>query len=170
MAPAHEAVADRARRFRWHLVAALAAFALLLVAQGGVAYAYFSTTATASGAGAVAAPVGLSVQAATSTGTLYPGTTGTVAFTVTNPNPFAVEVTAVTAASVSSSSTATCPATDVTVAEATPLTFPPFTIPARTTSGTESLGDLVRLAADAPSACQGAMFTIHIELSAVAAS
>lgn len=169
MAPAHEAAADRARRFRWHLVAALAALALLLVAQGGVAYAYFSATATTNGAGAVAAPVGLAVQAATGSSPLYPGTTGTVTFTVTNPNPFAVEVTALTAASVSGSSTATCPATDLTVAEATPLTFHPLAVPARATSGTESLGGLVRLAADAPSACQGATFTIHLELSAVAA-
>ena len=160
---------DCTRRLRRYLVAALAALALLLAAQGGVAYAYFAATAKGSGAAAVGAPVDLSVEAAAGTATIYPGTSGAVTFTVTNPNAFAVDVRMLTAATVSGSSAATCPVADLTVTATPPLAIPAFTVPPKETSGTESLSGLVQLATDAPSACQGAMFTVHLELSAVTA-
>jgi hypothetical protein len=59
--------------------------AALVVAVAGGAYAYFTTTGTGTGTAAVGSSSTVTLHA-TVTGSLYPGTSSPVAFTVDNPS------------------------------------------------------------------------------------
>ena len=108
-----------------------------------------------------------SPTAATGTADLYPGFTGgDVYFTITNPNPFPVEFTAMTAGTVVSSDPVNCPAANISVAGATGLSI---TVPANTTSSTQSIADVVTMVLAAPNGCQGVSFTIPLQLAGIQA-
>jgi hypothetical protein len=105
----------------------------------------------------------LTVTAATGAADLYPGFTGgDVFFTITNPNPYPVTFTSMTAGTVTSSNPAACPSTNVSVANASGLSL---AAAASSTSGTQSIANVVTMAAGAPDGCQGATFTINLTLS-----
>jgi hypothetical protein len=59
--------------------------AALVVAVAGAAFAYFTTTGTGTGTAAVGSSSALTLHA-TVTGSLYPGTSSPVTFTVDNPS------------------------------------------------------------------------------------
>lgn len=68
---------------RSKLLAALSGVAVLAVA--GIAFAYFSTSGSGTGSATVGTSSPLTIHG-TSAGTLYPGTTSSVSFTVDNPS------------------------------------------------------------------------------------
>ena len=145
---------------------ALASLALVgLVATGGTAYAFWTATGTGSGTAAagVAQPLTTS-PLAVSTGLLYPGATGDVRIQVDNPNPFPVTVTDVvgTGAITSDKGGACDGATGVTFSD---VTGAALAVPAGG-SATFTLADAVTMDNSSDDSCQGATFTIGVDLTA----
>ena len=118
----------------------------LLLTGGGVAVASWTATGTGQGSARAASVTGLVVGAGSPVGALYPlpagttpatgygsGTVGSVATTVTNPNPFPVTITSATLGSVTTNPLTgrTCAAGNVlpTTTAPIPLT-PPVTLAA----------------------------------------
>ncbi len=142
-------------------VAALVAVAV--VGISGVAYGLWSAAGSGSGQARALTAQSITVTAATGAADLFPGTTqGDVFFTLTNPNPYPVTFTSMTAGAVTSSDTVNCPSANVTVANATGLSI---TVAANATSTTQSISDVVSMAAAAPDGCQGQTFTIVMTLA-----
>src|ERR1700741_5138606 len=109
---------------------------------------------------------------ASTTATLYPGATGDVTLTIDNPNPFPVRVTGVsldgTAANITpDAGHASCAPTGVSFVDQTGLTID---VPARSggTNGTATptLTGAVAMSNASANGCQGAVFTIPVELTA----
>ena len=171
----HAAARRPARRpgLRAVLVPLVAVPALL--GLGTTAHAYWS--AAGAGAGQVgtqtAVPLALTAASAVSDA-LHPGATGDLAFSVANPNAYAVSLTTLTAATVTSSDGAGCPgATSLllpgpvtTALAADGYQLPtPITVPAGHPATAASLPDLVTLSPTAPDACQGVTFTVTLAFS-----
>ncbi len=133
-----------------------------VLAGGAVAYAAWSVTATGSSQAASAAAVSATVTAASGSPDLYPGASGAVYFTVTNPNNFPVTFSSATFGAVVSSDETACPAANVTATNQTSLSI---RVPANTTSGTLSLSAAVTMAATAPDGCQNKTFTLPTTLA-----
>jgi len=130
---------------------------------GGIAAALWSANGSGPGQAKALSAQSLTVTAATGAADLYPGFTGgDVFFTITNPNPYPVTFTSMTAGTVTSSNPAACPSTNVSVANASGLSL---AAAASSTSGTQSIANVVTMAAGAPDGCQGATFTINLTLS-----
>jgi hypothetical protein len=130
---------------------------------GGIAVAAWSTDGAGPGeARALSAQV-LTVTAATGIADLYPGfADGDVHFSVANANPYAVRLTAMTPGTVTSSIPG-CAASNVTVdAVASGLSL---VVPAGGSFGPTTIPDVVSMAAGAPDACQGAVFTVELTLT-----
>jgi hypothetical protein len=133
-----------------------------LALGGGAAWALWS--ASGSGAGRATALTAQSITATAVTGTasLYPGATdGDLFFTLTNPNPYPVLLTAMTPGTITTSNPA-CAISNVSVIGATGLTL---NVAAGATSGTLSINNVVSMVAAAPDACQGVSFTINMTLT-----
>jgi hypothetical protein len=147
------------RKHKFGIAGILAA----LLLGGGVAVALWSTTGIGTGSAKADTVQTATVTAATGTADLYPGFNGgDVYFTITNPNPFPVEFTSMTAGTVVSSDPVNCPASNVTVTGATGLSL---TVPANTTSATQSIADVVTMVLAAPNGCQGVSFSIALQLA-----
>lgn len=141
---------------------ATVAVATTLVAGGGVAWALWSASGTGSGAATALTAQSITVTAAAGPASLYPGATdGDVTFTLTNPNPYPVQMTAMTPGAITSSNPA-CAVSNVSVAPATGLALD---VGANSTSGTLTIPNVVSMAAAAPDACQGVTFTIALTLT-----
>ena len=137
---------------------------LCLAGAGGVAYAFWSATGTGSGTVSSASAMPLAVTAAASPVTeLFPGRTVDLAFRVTNPNGYRVQLTALSAAAVTSSDRLACPDANIALAAAGPLPAPLEVAPGATVSGT--VPGLVTMVAAAPDGCQGKTFTVDLALS-----
>lgn len=135
----------------------------VIVTGGGIAAALWSANGSGPGQAKALSAQSLTVTAATGAADLYPGFTGgDVFFTITNPNPYPVTFTSMTAGTVTSSNPAACPSTNVSVANASGLSL---AAAASSTSGTQSIANVVTMAAGAPDGCQGATFTINLTLS-----
>lgn len=131
----------------------------------GVAFAAWTATGTGSGtAKAVSATASAVTTDSGATASLYPGFSGgDLYFKVDNPNPYAVQFTSMTAGSVTSSDQTNCPASNVTVSNASGLTI---NVPADTsTPVAKSITDVVSMASNAPDGCKGVTFTIGVTLS-----
>jgi hypothetical protein len=129
----------------------------------GAAVAMWTTTGTGSGNAKALSAVSITVTAATGAADLYPGfTQGDVFFTSANPNPYPVTFTSMTSGAVTSSDQTNCPASNVTVANATGLSL---LVPAGATTQAGSIANVVTMAAGAPDGCQGVVFTIGLTLS-----
>lgn len=144
----------------------LAAVAALVVT--GILLAAWSTSGSGNGYAKAGTASALTVNdaSASTTADLYPGANGTVKLSVTNPNPFAVRITAVTkqaAGTITSDKGAACNAsTGVTFNNQTGLTLD---LAANTTS-TFSLANAVSMSNASDNSCQGAVFTIPVDVTA----
>jgi hypothetical protein len=162
------------RHFKSHTkkAAVLGATLLALVAVGLV-YAAWIT----SGSGSVYAKAGTSQAlstldaSASTTATLYPGSTGDVVLKVSNPNAFPVRVTGVSLNGTNASIAADaghsgCTTTGVSFTNATGLTVD---VPAKAgaTNGSveATLSGAAAMSNASVDACQGATFTIPVTLT-----
>jgi hypothetical protein len=149
---------------------------LLLVVAGvavviasGVAIAAWSTSTSgnAYSKGATASPLTLSDASASTTGDLYPGANGTLKLKVANPNSFPVRITAVTltAGATISSNVAGCNSggTGVTLPDQTGLALD---LSANAAATTFSIAGAVHMSNSSDTACQGAVFTIPVDVTA----
>jgi hypothetical protein len=136
-----------------------------VILTAGIAFAAW--TAGGSGNGyAKAATVGAltTVDAsASTTAQLYPGGTGDVKITISNPNAFPVTVTGVSGSgTITSNAGATCTnATGVTFTDTTGLTD----VAAASTTTTITLTNKASMSSSSNNACQGAIFTIPVTLT-----
>jgi hypothetical protein len=106
----------------------------------------------------------LSDASASTTADLYPGATGSVKLKVTNPNPFPVRITAVAkqASAISSDKGAACDAsTGVTFSDQTGLALD---VAAGATT-TLTLANAISMSNASDNSCQGAVFTIPVNVT-----
>ena len=144
-----------------------------------------SWTATGTGSAQAASVSGLVVSAGTPLGALYPlpadstpatgygsGTVGSVATTVTNPNPFPVTITSATVGSVTASPVGgrTCAAGNVlpTTTAPIPLT-PPVTLAADSAPTPVTVPGALYMIATAEDGCQGASFSVPVTVTGASA-
>lgn len=153
-----------ARRMKRRLVVALVAAVGVVVLASGSAFAYFTASGTKTGNATVGTDVIVTVTAATAANDLFPGTSGTVRFTLKNTNSFTTNFTSVTGASVTSGNPGGCPASNIIVATL-PLTITKITVAAGQTTGTQTISTLISMSSTAPNACQGVAFTVSLTLS-----
>ncbi|MCA1843236.1 MAG: hypothetical protein LC792_08615 [Actinobacteria bacterium] len=147
----------------WKKIAAALVIAGGGLTAAGTAYALWSSTGTGSGRAATLSAQTLTVTAVTGTADLYPGASGKLSFTLTNPNPYPVTFTAMTPGTITSSNPAQCPASNLTVA-----TFPSglsLTVAANATSSTLSIPAAATLALAAPDGCQNKTFDVALTLT-----
>lgn len=150
----------RIRHTRKIVISAVAVFVGLGI---GVAAALWSSTGTGAGRAEARTAVNVTVTAATGTADLYPGfADGDLYFTLTNTNPYPITFTAADAGAITSSNPTGCPASLVTVDDASGLALE---VDAADTSATESIADVVSLSSTAPDACQGVSFSIALTLT-----
>ena len=150
---------------RSHLVAALVA--VTVVAAGA---ATFGSWAVGSDAGngyakaVTAQNLALSDASGSTVADLYPGGTGNVKVTVTNPNAFAVTVTGVSGAgTITSDKGSACnAATGVTFTDTTGLTQ----VVGAGATVTFTLSGKAAMSNASDTSCQGAVFTIPVTLTA----
>lgn len=132
---------------------------------GGIAYGLWSTTGAGFGSAHSRTAQALTVTAAVSpTADLYPGGTGALQFTVTNPNPYSVTLTTFTTSTITSADQTNCPASNVT-ATASGTLGTPIVVAANATSSAQSASGLVAMGNSAPNGCQGIVFTITMTLT-----
>jgi hypothetical protein len=145
----------------------LAAVGALVVT--GILFAAWSTGGSGNGYAKAGSASALTIgdASASTTGDLYPGATGAAKVKITNPNSFSVRVTAGTkqaAGSITSDKGAACTAsTGVTFADQSGLTFDL----AAGATGTLTLTGAVSMSNASDNSCQGALFTIPVDVTAV---
>lgn len=146
---------------RRNKIAAIGAAVTLI--GGGAAFATWSAGGTGPSQARALTAQSITVTSATATADLYPGfSNGDVSFSLTNPNPYPVTLTAMTPGAVTSSNPSACPATNVTVSPATGLSL---AVGAGATATDQTIADVVAMATSAPDGCQGVTFTISLSLS-----
>lgn len=154
----------RLSRKLFFLLAAIAT----LVATGAVLAAW-STSGSGSGYAKAGSASSLTIgdASASTSADLYPGASGTVKLKVTNPNSFPVRITAVAkqaAGSITSDKGAACNAsTGVTFTDQSGLTLD---LAAGATS-TFTLSGAVSMSNASDNTCQGAIFTIPVDVTGV---
>jgi hypothetical protein len=147
---------------------ALAAIAALVAT--GVLFAAWSTSGSGNGYAKAGSASSLSIgdASASTSADLYPGASGAVKLKVTNPNPFPVRITAVTkqaAGSITSDKGAACNAsTGVTFTDQSGLTLD---LPAGPATSTFTLSGAVAMSNASDNTCQGALFTIPVDVTAI---
>jgi hypothetical protein len=146
---------------------ALAAIAALVAAS--VLFAAWSTSGSGNGyakAGS-ASPLTIGDASASTSADLYPGASGAVKLKVTNPNSFPVRITAVAkqaAGSITSDKGVACNAsTGVTFTDQSGLALD---LAAGATS-TFTLSGAVAMSNASDNTCQGALFTIPVDVTAI---
>lgn len=139
------------------LVAASVAFAAWVTSTSGNAYSKAAT----------ATPIALSDASASTTGQLYPGGSGDLKLKIANPNSFPVRITAVslTSGGTITSDTAGCTSgtSAVTFTNQSGLTID---LAANATSAVSTIANAVQMGPTSANACQGAVFTIPIDVTA----
>jgi len=149
------------------LFLALAASVGLLVT--GVVVAAWSTSGSGNGyaKAASASSLGIGNASASTSADLYPGGASAVKVSVTNPNSFPVRITSVAKHAVSSITSDKGPAcnaaTGVTFTDQTGLTLD---LAAGATS-TFTLSGAVSMSNASDDSCQGAVFTIPVDVTAI---
>ena len=135
-------------------VAASAVIAAWVTNGSGPGYAKAQTASTLT----------LSAASASTTADLYPGATGSVKLKVTNPNPFPVRITSVAkqASAITSDKGAACDAsTGVTFSDQTGLALD---LAAGATT-TFTLANAISMSNASDNSCQGAVFTIPVNVT-----
>lgn len=138
---------------RWTGVAAWSA---TLLVPAGVGYALWSASGTGPGSSKAITAQDLTVSGGSATAQLYPGASGNVVFSVTNPNPYAVDVTAATLDSISAVTGIGCAATDFTLNGGTVTAT---SISANATA-TVVVSAGITMKTTAPDGCQGVTVTV----------
>jgi hypothetical protein len=145
----------------------LAAIAALAVT--GIIVAAWSTSGSGNGYAKAGSASALTIgdASASTSADLYPGATGAVKLKVTNPNSFPVRVTAVSkqaAGSITSDKGAACNAsTGVSFTDQSGLTLDL----AGGATSTFTLSGSVSMSNASDNSCQGAIFTIPVDVTAV---
>lgn len=155
-------------RRRWRLVPlAGAAGALALGLGGGSAVAFIVSQGSGSSQATTGGPVTIPVTATTGSADLLPGRAGAAYFTAHNTASSSTTFDQIASgATVVSDNTALCGSGNVSIAQTLPYTLPtPVTVSPGGTSGIQSIANLVALAPNAPSTCQGVTFTVTLTLS-----
>jgi hypothetical protein len=148
-------------------LALVVAFAVAAVATVGVAAWQTSGTGSLYAQARSASALTIGDASASTSADLYPGATGSAVVKVTNPNPFPVLITQValhTGGTVTSNKGAACDAsTGVTFSNQTSLSL---ALAANTTQ-TFTLSGAVSMSNASDNTCQGATFTIPVDVTAV---
>lgn len=141
--------------------------AVVALVATGVIVAAWSTTGSGNGYAKAGTASALTIgdASAATVGDLYPGGSGAVKLKVTNPNPFAVRITTVakqTGGVITSDKGAACNAsTGVTFTDQTGLALD---LAAGATT-TFSLANAVSMSNASDNTCQGAIFTIPVDVT-----
>ncbi len=157
----------------------------LLLTGGGVAVASWTATGTGQGSARAASVSGLVVSAGSPLGALYPlpanstpatgygsGTVGSVATTVTNPNPFPVTITTATIGSVTTNPLAghACAAGSVLPTTSAPIALsPPVTLAANSAPTALTVPGALYMVSTAEDGCQGASFSVPVTVTGASA-
>jgi hypothetical protein len=156
-------------RLRSRKVKFAAALVVTLVVAGG-ALAYYTSTGSGSGAASVGSPAELTITASTPVaGLLYPGASGEVDATISNPNTFSVRVNSLVLAGDGIAVDGGHSGCDTSALHYTTQDNggAGWDVPARVGSTDGTLGvqlaDAISMDTDAANECQGATFTVHLE-------
>jgi len=151
----------RARR-----VVISAALVAAAIAVGGSAAAFWTRIGSGSGSAGSGASAAVTLTPGTATAGLYPGSTIGVAFTVTNPNPtsvtierFSLDTTQGTGGFSVDAGHSACTVSSLSFPSQTQAGG--WTVAGNSTLGVSLPGSLA-MATAAPSACQGATFTVFL--------
>ena len=154
--------------------------ALLVVAVlgGGVAAAAWLVSGTGAASSQAASAVSLTVSAGTPTASLYPkpaagygsSSVGAVYTTVSNPNPFPVQLTNATFGAVTATPLAgkTCAASNV-VAPAPVTLSTPVLLAAGASGVGVTIPGALEMISNADNGCQGATFSVQVTLTGASA-
>lgn len=132
---------------------------VLVMVVAGAAIAYFTSSGSGTGTATVGNSSAVTLHGATA-GTLYPGTSSTVSFTVDNPSPGTQRVGTIHLASVSTDAAHSgCVMSDFTMPDVVAnQSFPNGNGQAVTATGTLSMAN----SASNQDACQGAPLTLNL--------
>lgn len=137
-------------------------------AGAGVAYAVWTASGSGSGSGRALVAQALTVNPVTpgaAAAALYPGgPAGWVYLTISNANPYAVQVTHLTWGTPVSTDTANCPNANISVDANAPTSIN-VTIGANSVSGALQVFNVLDLAHSAPDGCQGVIFNVPLTVS-----
>ena len=143
----------------------------IAAAATGIAYGVWTVSGSGTGSGAATVAQGLTVTAVTPTGaaaSLYPGGPASgVYFTVSNPNPFAVTITAITWGTPSSANPTACANSNISLDASAPTTGLTIVVPPNPQTGGFSVPGVLDLLHSAPNGCQGVSFNIPMTVTAV---
>lgn len=150
---------------------------VVLVVLGAVGLVYAQWLASGNGQGfakagkaASLSTLDVSARVSTSSGVLYPGASGDVLIQVHNPNPYPVTVTKVstgTGAVTASGGTGTCTTSGVSLNSPQSVSIE---VPAEGDSAEEVLAGAAQMSNSSDDGCQGATFTIPVELTGVSSA
>jgi hypothetical protein len=147
----------------------LLALALLAILAAGVAVASWDTSTSGNGSAkaATAGALVLSNASASTTGDLYPGGSGALVLKVANSNSFPIRITSVALTS-GGTITSNVPACDtagsgVTLTNQTGLAID---LTASAPATVETIAGAVHMSSSSDNSCQGAIFTIPVDVTA----
>ncbi|MCU1392593.1 MAG: exported protein of unknown function [Ilumatobacteraceae bacterium] len=138
-----------------------------LALTGGIAAANWNASSSGSAAGKAISATPLTITAAASpTADLYPGATGGIQFTVTNPNPYPVSLSGWTASALASGDTTNCPVSgNVSLATSTGTLGTPIAIAAGATTAVQTISGVISMTNTAANGCQGVTFTVTLNMT-----
>lgn len=146
-------------------VAAVVAFGVIGV---GVAYAAWTATGSGSGAGRALVAQAVTVNPVTpgqAAAALYPGgPAGWVYLTISNPNPYPVNITHLSWGTPTSNDTVNCPSVNVSLDASAPSSIN-VTVPANGVSSTLQIFSVLDMSHSAPDGCQGVVFNIPVNVT-----
>lgn len=152
---------------RWLTRSTIATSVVATFVAGGAALAAWNVTGEGSGSAGAASAEVLESVTVTIAASLYPGLTTDATLAVTNPNPFPVRLLDIEFGTVTVSDAAGCDDTNaqVTFTDITGVTDATYFIGA---DDAESflLEDVVAMGTGASTLCQGATFSVDVELNA----
>jgi len=154
-------------RIRRRTFVAVVALLALLAATIGIASWSTSTSGNGYSKAATATALTLSDASASTTGDLYPGGTGDLKVKVANPNSFPVRITAVslTSGGTITSNVGACNTAGhgVTLTNQSGLTID---LAANAVATVETIAGAVNMSTSSDNSCQGAIFTIPVDVTA----
>jgi hypothetical protein len=137
------------------------------IAAAGGAYATWSTSGSGDGyaKATTASAITLADASSSTSGDLYPGGSGNLKLKVSNPNSFPVRITAVAGSGTIGSDTVGCTSANhaVTFTDQTSQTLD---LTANASNTVFTLTGVVHMGSSAANACQGAVFTVPVTLTA----